>query len=93
MCALLGFPVGSFKLTLTHTREHREPGAAAPTFGFPEESIQRELDSYMTLCISLLSMLNVYAVPWSEFTIVPSYPHICSAMVGVPHRPLLPSYI
>ena len=27
-------------------------------------------------------------MPWSEFPIVPSYPHICSAMVGVPHRPL-----
>ena len=33
----------------------------------------------------------VYMMPWSEFPIVPSYPHICSAMVGVPLRPLLPS--
>ena len=33
----------------------------------------------------------VYVVPWSEFPIVPSYPHTCSAMVGVSHRPLLPS--
>ena len=28
-------------------------------------------------------------VSWSEFPIVPSHPHICSAMVGVPHCPLL----
>ena len=39
---------------------------------------------------STLDALYVYVVPWSEFSIVPSYPHICSAMVGVPHRPLLP---
>ena len=33
----------------------------------------------------------LYVVPWSEFPIVPSYPHVCSAMVAIPHRPLLPS--
>jgi len=33
----------------------------------------------------------IYSVPWSEFAVVPSYPHICSAMVGVFHRPILPS--
>ena len=31
-------------------------------------------------------------VPWSEFPIDPSRPHICSAMVGVPHRPSYPHY-
>ena len=30
-------------------------------------------------------------MPWSEFAIISSYLHICSAIVGVPHRPLLPS--
>ena len=40
---------------------------------------------------STLDAVYVYVVPWSEFPIVPSYPHICRAMVGVPHRPLLPS--
>jgi len=38
-----------------------------------------------------LDAVYVCVVPWSEFPIVPSDPHICSAMVGVPHRPLLPS--
>ena len=45
----------------------------ALTFVFPEEPTQRDLESYLTLIISLL------------------YTYICSAMVGVPHRPLLPS--
>ena len=34
----------------------------------------------------------VYEVPWSEFPIVPSYPRICSTMVGVHHRHPLPSH-
>ena len=38
-----------------------------------------------------LDAVYVYEVPWSEFHIVPSHSHACSAMVGVPHRPLLPS--
>jgi hypothetical protein len=33
----------------------------------------------------------MYVVPWAEFPNLPSYPHICSVMVGVPHHPLLPS--
>ena len=32
-------------------------------------------------------------MPRSEFPIVPSYPRICNTLVGVPHRPLLPSYM
>ena len=40
---------------------------------------------------STCDAVSVCVVPWSEFPIVPSYPHICSAMVGVPHRPLLRS--
>ena len=35
------------RLTRTYTREHREESAAAPTF--PNETIQRDLDSYMTI--------------------------------------------
>jgi len=94
ICALVGFPVGSFKLTLTLTLTHESTGNEAQRLqplGFLK-SQSNESWIRMTLCIiSLLSMLNVYAVPWSEYPIVPSYPHICSAMVGVPHRPLLPS--
>ena len=64
----------------THTREHREGSAVALTFGFPEEPIQPELDSYMTVLSdpsyqSTLDAVYVYVVPWSEFSIVPSYPH------------------
>ena len=33
----------------------------------------------------------ICVVPWSEFPVVHSYPPVCSAMVGVAHRPLLPS--
>ena len=40
---------------------------------------------------STLDAVYVHVVPWSEFPIVPSYPHICSAMVGVPHRHFVPS--
>ena len=40
---------------------------------------------------STLDAVYVCVVPWSEFPSVPSYSHICSAMVGVPHHPLLPS--
>ena len=36
---------------------------------------------------------RMYVVPCSELPIVSSYPHICSAMDGVPHRPILPSYV
>ena len=36
--------------------------------------------------------IRIYVVPWSEFPIIPSYPHISSAMVGVPHRPSYPHY-
>ena len=43
------------------------------------------------LGFATLSTAHVYEVPLSEFSIVPSYPHTCSAMVGVLHRPLLPS--
>ena len=35
---------------------------------------------------STLDAVYVYVVPWSKFPIVPPYPHICSAMVGVPGR-------
>ena len=63
---------------------------------FPEEPIQLDLDSHMTVLFdpsyqSTLDAVYIYVVSWSEFPIVPSCPHICSAMVGVPHRPLLPS--
>ena len=40
---------------------------------------------------STLDAVHVYVVPWSEFPIVFSSPHICSAMDEVPHRPLLHS--
>ena len=40
---------------------------------------------------SALDDVYVCVVSWSEFPVIPSYPHICSAMVGVPHHPLLPS--
>ena len=40
---------------------------------------------------STLDAVYAYVVPWSEFPIVSSYPHICSAMVRIPHYPLLPS--
>ena len=46
------------------------------TFGFPS---------------STLDAVYVYVGTRSEFPVVPSYPHMCSAMVGFPHRPLLPS--
>ena len=65
----------------SHTREYREGSAAALTFGFPEEPVQRDLDSYMTVVYDshYQSTLDVVC--------------ICSAMVGVPHRRLLPSYM
>jgi len=31
--------------------------------------------------IRFIHAVYVYVVPWSELPIVPSYPHICSAMV------------
>ena len=40
---------------------------------------------------STLNAVYIHVVPWSEFSIVLSYPHICSAIVGVPHRILLHS--
>jgi len=42
---------------------------------------------------STLDAVYVYEVPWSQFPIIPSYPHMCGAIVGVPHRLLLPSYM
>ena len=45
------------------------------------------------ICSATVDAVYVNVVPWSEFSIVSSYPHICSAMVGVPYRPLLPSYM
>ena len=65
------------------------------TFGFPEEPVQRDLDSYMTVASdshyqSTLDAVCVYVVPRSEFPVAASCLHVCSAVVGVPHRPLLP---
>ena len=41
----------------------------------------------------MLGSVYVYVVPWSGFSIIPSFPHTCSAMVGVPRRPFLHSYV
>jgi len=61
--------------TLVNSREHREGSAAAQTFGFPAEPVQRDWGTYDFSYQSTLDAVYVYVVPWSEFPIVPSYPH------------------
>ena len=45
----------------------------------------RDLDLHDSL---YQSAVYLHVVPWSEYSIVTSCPHICSAKIGVPHRPL-----
>ena len=76
----------------------RHPWSARPANGFGGSGASTPPHSALILC------RDSQGRPWSarpanhgggefgsEFPITCSYSHVCSAMIGVPHRPLLPS--